>query len=736
MTKNGSPAPDGTIVEMSSAGPGSLFGFTQGTLTKADIVVEKDGSVVTEDGGATLFFIAADDPALSNDEPAGTYVIQAQVGSAVKQVSVNYLPVTAGESLVLTSINPDRGPYTGGQVVTIFGVNIEAPAEVYFLLNGRPYQGTVINVEEGFDGWITVVTPAFTGEDSSIQQATDVRVKIAPGSSKEQIGRLEDGYILLPAAQTTAPIIFGVSPTSGRSSGGEVVNILGQALGTTTTNTTVEFVDEDGFRRTATVISAAADGSQLQVETPRFSTLPLDVDRPQSVAVSTTNGTGTLEQAFLVLADNPQPEITSISPTAGPLDGGTLLTIFGHGFQIPMQVFVGGLEAIDVNIFNDNTPADQDRITCVTPDYSQQGDVPPVGVDVRVVNSNSGASATSPIQFSYGDPFFISGNSPARGGPGDLVIIYGSGFEDPLQVFLELVGGGGGGTDTISQVEVVSVSGTEIVVRVPDYWVSVCGVTDWQFKVVLLEGDELEASGGAFKIVGNQPWVLSVDPIIIPETSLGLPGTDLTITGQFFANDLLVSIGSYIAQSGDVTVESDTRILVEDLPDVDELGIFFDGIPCTTGGGAPGLRQTSTPVDVSVTNFPGECIDTLAGAIVIEPVSTVCEPTPATLATNPVANWNFPDTAAAACSTNQVLTIANTGGEDATVVNPVLQMGTDFQYVSDNCPAALGYGQDCQYTVQFCPATAGAKADTLAISYNSASTGAQVTSVSLNGNGS
>ena len=72
--------------------------------------------------------------------------------------------------------------------------------------------------------------------------------------------------------------------------------------------------------RLGTVISVAPDGTQIQVETPRFSTIPLEQDRPQDVAVSTVDGGVSLDDAFIVLADNPQP---ACQPTGGwcPAEG-------------------------------------------------------------------------------------------------------------------------------------------------------------------------------------------------------------------------------------------------------------------------------------------------------------------------------------------------------------------------------------------------------------------------------
>ena len=165
--------------------------------------------------------------------------------------------------------------------VTIFAVNLSAPADVFFIVNGRPYQAEVTTVIEGIDGWIQVVTPPFSGQDWSIEQQADVRVIAGVGTGDEQTDTLFDVYTLLPQSQTAAPVIFGVSPSSGRSSGGEVVSILGQGFTFPAAVTIVEFIDSSGTSRVASILAVAPDGSQIQVETPRFSTLPLETDDPQ-----------------------------------------------------------------------------------------------------------------------------------------------------------------------------------------------------------------------------------------------------------------------------------------------------------------------------------------------------------------------------------------------------------------------------------------------------------------------
>ena len=593
VTLNGSPAPDDTAIAFEATGGA----FGNGTTT---------ASVLTEGGTASVAFIA---------QTEGAYVIRARIRSASRQVTIQYQDRASTDALQLMSVDPRRGSYAGGDQVVITGKGIQAPVDVFFDLDGFAYQAIIVGVTPSVplsaDGTITVITPAFTGTDTGIQQTADVRVNTNAGTGSQETDSLPDAFVLLPGG---GPQIYGVSPSSGRSSGGEVVNVLGQAFGSVASDLSVSFTDPGGVVKLGTVLAVSPDGSQIQVETPRFSTIPLTEDEPQDVTVATLDGVVSLEDAFIVLADEPTPEIASFSPIAGPLDGGTLVTIFGSGFQVPVQVKFGDLTALDVNVFNDTTPADNDRITCVTPDYSQQQEVPPVAVDVQVTNMSSGKSATLG-SFTYGDPLYITGNAPTEGGLGDLVIIYGSGFEDPLQVFLG---------DAL--MEVISVTGTELVIKIPDDLATECSGLSGAFRVTLLESGQ-STDGGNFTIVGNTPTVLSVSPIILQQI-LGPPQSlspnDITITGSSFADEVLVQVGTYTIPSSQVTVNGETSIDVDNLPGVDTLGITFAVTPCTTLAGEPGAQSAATPLSVSVTNFPGACTDTLSGAIVVEPEASSC----------------------------------------------------------------------------------------------------------------
>jgi len=82
------------------------------------------------------------------------------------------------------------------------------------------------------------------------------------------------------------------------------------------------------------------------------------------------------------------PSITLISPTGGPIAGGTVVTISGGGFVGSTGVTFGGTAATGVSISGDGS-----TITCTTPAHAAGA--------VTVVVLNPRGNATSPEQFTY-----------------------------------------------------------------------------------------------------------------------------------------------------------------------------------------------------------------------------------------------------------------------------------------------------------------------------------------------
>ncbi len=625
---NGSPADDGTMVNFVASGGSFSNGETQ-------------ISASTQSGRAYADFSASQ---------AGNYVIQAQVEGVSRSVSVTYQALGGDALEIFQPLVPNVGSYQGGETVMLRGKGITAPVEVNFTVQGQVYPAIVQDIEESdplsAPGQITVTTPFISAADTQQNSLADVAVTGGVGTAAQQIVTLPSAFTFLAEVGTGEPILYVVDPNFGRSGGGDQVNLFGRNLDNAT-RVGFGFLGQD---LNAQILSVSADGTQVLVSTPQFSLTPLEVDELADVSISTPVGNYTLPQSFIVIADDPEPIIASLSPIAGPLDGGTLVTIFGSGFKVPVQVKFGELAATDVNVVDDQTPADNDMITCLSPDYSQQGVEPPVTVDVQVTNMLSGKISNT-VGFTYGYSLFISGNSPSEGLPGDQVVIYGSGFEDPLQAYF---------TSGNIELEVLSISGTQLATRFPNDLPVSCSDQTGQFEVRLIDSNRT-AQGGDFTLLGNSPTVTDVEPTFVQSSNNGdsVDPDDIVISGANFSEEVLVKIATFVMSPSSVTVVNENTIEVDNIPAPNDFGLQYEVAQCTTDLGDPGVRRTPSAVDVTVQNIPGTCTDTISGALIYQPEDTSCVPVPV-LRVDPL-DLDFGDVEVASSAT-QPVTVYNDGG--------------------------------------------------------------------------
>lgn len=706
VTKDGAAAPDGTTVEI-SVGYGGNESDPQFGLGSIGTAVHR----LASSGGTVTTSLVA------NTE--GPYALTARVSTASDALTVTYRNRDPSNTLqIFQPLLPNRGSLSGGEQVILQGKGILAPAEVDFTVNGETYPAIIDSVVESqpltADGSITIRTPYIsnlTDEEQNQDWLSNVTVRIGLSTADEQEEILPGAFTFLagptgPQAALQEPFIYLVIPDHGQSAGGEQVTVLGRNFRATVTDADGNVTDRPMAVDTVTfggiesvVLSVSEDGTQIVAQTPRWSNIPLDADQPVDIVVTTSfesHGpyTATLIGGFVYLADEPTPEITAIAPTGGPIDGGTVVTIFGHGFQAPAQVTFGVLECINVEVNDDQTLTDQDTIICVTPDYSQQIEEPPVAVDVVVRNILTG-KVSAAVTYTYGDNLYISGNTPVEGGPGDNIVIYGSGFEAPLQVdFADI------------RLDVLSVSGTEILVRMPIDTPPSCTNVTGSFVVTLLESG-LFADGGTFTYLGSTPQIFGIDPIFVQETldGDGVNPFQVTITGDYFNSNLIVEVGGFRIANNDIDVLNVNTIDVNRIPTPNDFGITWDQSPCITDAGLQGIRRTATPVNVTVINLPGNCSDTLAGGLVYEPQEPVeCEVAPVIN----VLPLTFEATPAGSCSSAQQLTIQNLGQGSLDV--QLLTLLGPFYF--DNVPISQSAGplapidpfaSNTDLNVYFCP---------------------------------
>ncbi len=154
------------------------------------------------------------------------------------------------------------------------------------------------------------------------------------------------GFATVAINEPGAPATFflaSVSPSTGSPQGGDIVTINGGGF-------------SDPIRVTFAGIPAviqSASGTQIRVTTPRcLASTCFDTGAVTPVDVSVTvnlneegQASDTLSSGFSYVNGGGggilQPTIFSVTPSSGPNEGGTQVTINGDGFEAPVAVEFG-----------------------------------------------------------------------------------------------------------------------------------------------------------------------------------------------------------------------------------------------------------------------------------------------------------------------------------------------------------------------------------------------------------
>jgi hypothetical protein len=319
------------------------------------------------------------------------------------------------------------------------------------------------------------------------------------------------------------------------------------------------------------------------------------------------------------------PVIYSVSPRTGPNDATTRVSIFGTGFQFPMQVFLTGgancgaqlVEAsvsdISLNTIVFKTPVAVGGNVCLSSQL----------VDIVIKNPSTGKTATCPACFKYYSCPTITSIGPGFGSylGGTQVIITGHNFEEPATV-------GGGGTAWST----VSVSSQEIIAITPQLLVSGCADVSGP---VLVNGTSLSCPNAVgpiftYYVKSLSPFITNISPAAVPEAG----GVPVVITGGNFIDPnmrVVVKLLSGPPVSIFPTTKTPTQITFTAPPFV---GNFLTA-PCTVGT-TVGVRNLNTPVELDVLNATTTCA--AVDQLTYIPADTSCRipvvpPTPITIAT-------------------------------------------------------------------------------------------------------
>ena len=475
-----------------AAPAGPLGGGNVVTITGRHLT---GASAVSFGGTAATSFTAVSDTEVTATVPAGS------LGTADVQVTtpngtsiaaaVDRYAYTAAPAV--SSVSAASGSTAGGNVVTVTGLNFVHASAVAF--GGTPAASFSVL---GNTLISATVPPGTAG-------TVDVTVTTPGGTSATGAG---DHYTYV-----AQPAVSSIAPAAGPTTGGTSVTISGTHLSGTTS---VAFGGN------------AAGGFTVVSDTQLTATAPAGAAGTVDIKVTTIGGTSATGAAdgFTYFA---LPAISAISPTAGPVSGGTTVTIIGSNFTEATAVSFGGTAALGFTV---------DSATHITATAPAGGAGTVADIAVTTPAGTSTDSAADHYGYTAGPA--VTALSPARGpvAGGTSVTITGANLTGATAVTF--------GATLATGVTVVSA--TQITATAPPGAVGAVDVT-----VTTPNGTSPTSAADAFTYVAA-PAVSALSPASGPTSG----GTSVVITGTSLTGVSTVTFGSTAATI--FTVNSATQI--------------------------------------------------------------------------------------------------------------------------------------------------------------------------------
>lgn len=438
---------------------------------------------------------------------------------------------------VFATISPNLGSNAGGNTVTIAGSDFTSGMTV--TMGGTAATGvTVLDANT-----LTAVAPAHAVGQVSVVVAN------ANGLSATQ----NNAYLY----QGPAPTITAVSPIGGPIAGGTTILIYGTnfAAGATVT--------VGGAAATNVVVGSGV----ISARTPPGTRGPADVTVTNIDATTVTRSPGFYYQG-------PAPTISSILATsgptsgtnAGPMAGGTPVTIIGTNFVAGATVTFGGVTATGITVVSAT------QIDVTTPAGAQgPANVVVTNFDMRSATSTNGYYFQGPpptVATVLATSGTTNGTNTGPMAGGTSVAITGTNFVAGAIVTF----------DGVAATGVTVVNGTTITATTP---AGTQGAADVTVTNVDLLNDTLVAG---YIFLGAPPTVSGISPAAVP---INYTTTNITISGTGFVAGVTV------------TVQGQTATIVS----VSSTAIVFT-LP--TSGMSPGPAPVVvTNVDFQTTTFNG-----------------------------------------------------------------------------------------------------------------------------------
>ncbi|MFN7960799.1 MAG: IPT/TIG domain-containing protein [Thermoanaerobaculia bacterium] len=427
---NGSPPPTGTTAVVST---------TLGELGTRGSGLQ-NGVVELANGVASFSLFAGDSP--------GVAVVQAQLENSFGRANVN---IGEASPFFLSFTSPNTGSPQGGDVVDIVGGGFEEPVRVTFA-------GVVAQVRSVNPNRISVLTPASSSQvPVGTTRPVTVEVTIRLNTTESATDSLASGFSYVPGGggNPEQPQVFSVSPTTGPNEGGTRVTIVGDGF-----VQPVQVLFGSGGADSFNGVEATVESvtrTQIVVRTPAATGFG-QANQNQLVNILVRNlNTGFSTVRTAAFRFGTSIVITAFSPPQMLYNAQATMTIFGQGFEAPVQVFVAGIPAEPISVSGSQI--------VLRPGVPATPSCNDITGPVQVVNINSGATTNSTVaglpDFIYRVPTpVVAALNPAsgRGDVNNPVIVSGTGFLSPVRVIFG---------DAAGLNPVANGSGTQINVSTP-----------------------------------------------------------------------------------------------------------------------------------------------------------------------------------------------------------------------------------------------------------------------------
>ncbi len=507
FTYNSSTAVDRspTVSSVSPDG-GALLGGESVQITGSGFI---DGATVTFGGVACTPVVFNSSTQLTCTAPAGAGASDVVVTNPNTLSGTLVSGYTFRNPPSILGVAPIEIPSSGGNEITISGADFLINPSIF--INGNPCPNVTFDSSTSIRCFPPPSTAGFA----------DVEV------------RNYDGQFVVANSQfeyVDAPTITSIAPSTDIVAGGNTLTVFG-----------------NGFRNGLTASLGGVDCPVGFVNPTSFDCSIPPGPGPVTVDVLVTNPDGqnaVLLNAFRYLGP---PIVSSITPDAGTLLGGTLVTVTGLGFEAGASIQIGPSNCTNINIIDSTT------ITCRTPTGAGPSDVTVINPDFQAGTLGSGYTFQPAPNITN-----ISPNSGPSAG-GTVVTLSGSNFLNGATVDFD------GSPCTVS-----SLTSVNIICLTSAHADGFANVT-----VTNLDGQS-HTRVNFFNYIPS-PMITS----ITPSSGYASGSTAVTIAGSNFVDNPATTI-----TINGVTCSTPT--------------ITPTSITCTTGASAPGAY------DVLVTNPDGQ----------------------------------------------------------------------------------------------------------------------------------